>query len=387
MAASTSAAATAPRSSAQAACARTRGSARAPRRPGPTGTASRLVGSCHFLRDCPQLRCHCPAVAGLAEQSLDPGLAPVVLRHVVVDEEADRAGCRRGCRRTCGRRGASAGESTSLSISGPRSAAARRSSRSARRRAGTRSLRPVSRSASVGDHAAVDALAALAADPRAAALFFDVDGTLAPIVQTRRTHASPTRHARSSAASRHAMRLVACVSGRTGEMARAIVGVPELTYVGEHGLELDPEAQSWARAYPRLRRRCPLAGGGEATLGGVPLPDSRRPQGGARASSRQIAARARAAGFRTRWGRLVLEVLPPRRRVEAHRCRARCSHVRGCSVRSTQATTRPISTHSPRSTALELGVRIAVVSPESPAALSDARRHRASTHRRRCSSC
>ena len=40
--------------------------------------------------------------------------------------------------------------------------------------------------------------------------------------------------------------LVACVTGRSSELAREIVGVDELTYVGEHGLELDPAAQAWA---------------------------------------------------------------------------------------------------------------------------------------------
>ena len=40
--------------------------------------------------------------------------------------------------------------------------------------------------------------------------------------------------------------LVACVTGRASAFAREIVGVEELRYVGEHGLELDPEAADWS---------------------------------------------------------------------------------------------------------------------------------------------
>ena len=40
--------------------------------------------------------------------------------------------------------------------------------------------------------------------------------------------------------------LVACISGRAGADAQRIVGVPELAYVGNHGLELEPAAADWA---------------------------------------------------------------------------------------------------------------------------------------------
>ena len=51
---------------------------------------------------------------------------------------AGRAGCRRGCRRTCGTRGSCAGSTTSGRSRDRRPGPARRSSRSARRRAGSR---------------------------------------------------------------------------------------------------------------------------------------------------------------------------------------------------------------------------------------------------------
>src|SRR5579871_1123680 len=92
----------------------------------------------------------------------------------------------------------------------------------------------------------VDALTLIASEPRAAALFLDVDGVLAPIVERPDEAAVPadTRAELERLAGRYA--LVACVTGRTGEVARRIVGVDGIRYVGEHGLELDPDAAEWA---------------------------------------------------------------------------------------------------------------------------------------------
>jgi trehalose-phosphatase len=156
----------------------------------------------------------------------------------------------------------------------------------------------------------VDALSRLAAEPDRAAIFLDVDGTLAPIVDDPADARVPdaTRAELDRLAARYA--LVACVSGRPGKIAREIVGVDGLTYVGEHGLELDPEAQEWA---PRIHAFAAAAG----------WPAEDKPLSAAfhyRTAANKYAARqalqgieqaAQAEGFRTRWGRLVLEVLPP----------------------------------------------------------------------------
>jgi len=156
----------------------------------------------------------------------------------------------------------------------------------------------------------VNALASLAAEPALTALLFDVDGTLAPIVADPATARVPdaAREELRRLASRYA--LVACVSGRPAEVARTIVGVPELEYVGEHGLELDPAAARWARRI-------------HAFADGVEWPVERKPLSvafhyrtaadadAARVALEPIAARALEEGFRTRWGRMVLEVLPP----------------------------------------------------------------------------
>ena len=125
--------------------------------------------------------------------------------------------------------------------------------------------------------------------------------------------------------------LVACVSGRSGERAREIVGVDGLTYVGEHGLELDPEAEAWA---PRIHAFAADAGwpAEDKPLSAAFHYRTAADQDAARRFLEGVETAARAEGFRTRWGRLVLEVLPPletskgtavRRLLETHRLRAR----------------------------------------------------------------
>jgi trehalose 6-phosphate phosphatase len=156
----------------------------------------------------------------------------------------------------------------------------------------------------------VDPLASIAAEPEQAGLFLDIDGVLAPIVPRAEDARVPdeTRTELRRLAGRY--RLVACVTGRPSGVAREIVGVPELTYVGEHGLELDPRARAWG---PRIH----------AFAAKAPWPEERKPlsaafhyrtapdQEEALATLEKIAVQALEEGFRTRWGRMVLEVLPP----------------------------------------------------------------------------
>src|SRR5262249_37829245 len=104
--------------------------------------------------------------------------------------------------------------------------------------------------------------------------------------------------------------LVACVTGRTGEVARAIVGVPELTYVGEHGLELDPEAEAWRQRIRSFGAHAPWPVE-EKPLSAAFHYRTATDRAAAKQQLEQVESDARAEGFRTRWGRLVLEVLPP----------------------------------------------------------------------------
>jgi trehalose 6-phosphate phosphatase len=156
----------------------------------------------------------------------------------------------------------------------------------------------------------VDPLASIAAEPEQAGLFLDIDGVLAPIVPQPEDARVPDETRAELRRLGHRYRLVACVTGRQSSVAREIVGVPELTYVGEHGLELDPRAVEWG---PRIH----------AFAAGAPWPEERKPLSAAfhyrtasdpeaaRASLETIAAAALDEGFRTRWGRMVLELLPP----------------------------------------------------------------------------
>jgi trehalose-phosphatase len=168
-------------------------------------------------------------------------------------------------------------------------------------------------------------IAPLRTDPGSAAVLCDVDGTLAPIVADPSSAAVPaqTRDALRALARRYA--LVGCVSGRRAIEARRLVGIDELAYAGNHGLELLApgaqeaivedaigEGQETARDFV-----CGLDGGslGEAGLRledkgsiqalhwrGAADPDT------AKRRAEEIADAARKTGLEPRWGRKVLEV-------------------------------------------------------------------------------
>ncbi len=273
-----------------------------------------------LLRDDTQLVHHRLPVTLVAEQRVDPRLRPVVLGHVVVDEQLTEQDA-----------DADVGE-------GPKREDLVRA-RDERVDVGVLRLKLVDDRAdrlvdqrdpdlfalahpgSVHDLRRVrqpltlrrvDPLSTLAAEPERAALFLDVDGVLAPIVEHRDDATVPpeTRAELRRLAERYA--LVACITGRTGDVARRIVGVDELAYVGQHGLELAPEARAWAE-----RIHAFAAGTGWPDLETKPFtvafhyrnaPDLRRRRA---AELEQVATHALAAGFRPKWGRMVLEVVPP----------------------------------------------------------------------------
>lgn len=156
----------------------------------------------------------------------------------------------------------------------------------------------------------IDSLRGVAAAPEATALLLDVDGTLAPIAARPDDAAVPegTRSELRRLCRRYA--LVACISGRPAADACRVVGVPELTYVGEHGLELAPEAGAWAErvaafadGVARKAERKPLTVSFHFRLDAD--------EEAAVAELEEVAARARAAGLQPHWGRKVLEIRPP----------------------------------------------------------------------------
>lgn len=153
-------------------------------------------------------------------------------------------------------------------------------------------------------------LARLAAEPARAAVILDVDGVLAPIVSRPEDSFVPeeTKAELRRLVGRYA--LVACVSGRAGPDAARLVGVEGIEYVGAHGLELEPEAERWRG---RLRA---FAGSIDWPVEDKGLTVSFHYRGAddeeaARRALEQVAERARAAGFDSRFGRKVLELRPP----------------------------------------------------------------------------
>jgi trehalose 6-phosphate phosphatase len=210
----------------------------------------------------------------------------------------------------------------------------------------------------------VDLLDRLAEDPARTALFLDVDGVLAPIVPRPEDARVPeeTRAELRRLHERYA--LVACISGRAGEDAARIAGVPELEYVGNHGLELERDAVAWSRRLRDFLRTVTWPRVEDKTLT-ASLHYRGLDEAAALRELDAIAARARAAGFVARYGRMVLELLPPleankggavRHLLEQHRLRR--ALYAGDDTTDLDAFAALDG--------LELAVRVAVVSGEGP---------------------
>lgn len=220
---------------------------------------------------------------------------------------------------------------------------------------------------------ATDLLAALAAEPARAAILLDVDGVLAPIVEVPHEARVPeeTRAELLRLHGRYA--LVACISGRSGADARRVVGLDELVYVGEHGLELHPDAPAWSE---RLQHFAATVAWQPEHLERKPLTISfhyRRAEDEAEARRflEAVAARARAEGLVARFGRKVLELRPP---IGAHKGTA-VAHLLGERGLERALYAGDDTTDLDAFAALaavELGVRVAVGSPEGPPELREA---------------
>ncbi|HKG35607.1 MAG TPA: trehalose-phosphatase [Solirubrobacterales bacterium] len=177
------------------------------------------------------------------------------------------------------------------------------------------------------ERTAEDLLSPLRGDPPCAAIFTDVDGTLAPIVRDPATAGvgEETRELLASLGERYGV--VGCVSGRRAAEARELVGVPGIAYAGNHGLELLLPGDEKPRLDPSLEGRERHAADYLAALDGAALDGTglrREDKGpiqalhwrgaederGAEARAREIAAAAGRTGLDARWGRKVLELRP-----------------------------------------------------------------------------
>jgi trehalose 6-phosphate phosphatase len=164
-------------------------------------------------------------------------------------------------------------------------------------------------------------------EPGAAAVLCDIDGTLAPIVADPGDAIVPEGTRRALRAVARRFGLVACVSGRRAVEARWLVGVDELTYAGNHGLEVLEPGAATATPDPALADRVRAARGFVLDLeadavgqAGIRIEDKGPIQAlhwrgagdpeAAERRAREIAAAASAAGLEPRFGRKVLEIRP-----------------------------------------------------------------------------
>jgi len=229
-------------------------------------------------------------------------------------------------------------------------------------------------------------------DPSRGAVFCDVDGTLAPIVD--RPEESHVREGVPLLLSRLGRRYgcVACVSGRSVAEARRLVGVGSIAYVGSHGAEvmhagderphlLDAFA-SWegrTRAFVRDR-----ANGSELKTLRVRLEDKgpikafhwrgSPDEDAAETLLQAVAHEAEAAGLDIHWGRKVLEIRPP---VPVNKGQAVRALVERSAVRNALYGGDDVTDLDAFDTldalvaegALDHAVRVGVRSPEGPAAI------------------
>jgi trehalose 6-phosphate phosphatase len=162
----------------------------------------------------------------------------------------------------------------------------------------------------------VDLLARLAEDPGRAAVFLDVDGVLAPIVQRPEDARVPEETRSELRRLNESYALVACISGRAGSDAQRIVGVSELVYVGNHGLELDGDAAAWGERLQQFLAAVAWPATENKHLTASLHYRGSADEGAAREALEEVKARAEREGFVARFGRKVLEILPP---IDAHK--------------------------------------------------------------------
>jgi trehalose 6-phosphate phosphatase len=169
--------------------------------------------------------------------------------------------------------------------------------------------------------------APLRAAPDRSAVLCDIDGTLAPIVRDPSDAGVPAEARELLRSLSREYALVACISGRRASQARRLVGLEELTYAGNHGLELLAPEEIEPRVDPALGHRGAAAASFVARLDwehlrmlGLRLEDKgpiqaihwrRAPdEEVAEQRARELAELVEEEGLVPHFGRKVLEVRP-----------------------------------------------------------------------------
>ena len=218
-----------------------------------------------------------------------------------------------------------------------------------------------------------DLLAQLAAEPGETGLFLDFDGVLAPIVERPEDAVPPpeTRAELERLVAKYS--LVAVVSGRAGDDVRARLGVDDVVCVGSHGLELEPQADRWRRTLAAFAAGAPWPPE-EIEVKGLAVAFHFRAHDDERRAVREldaIAETAREEGLVARYGRKILEVLPP---VGSHKGTAVRHLIDERGLQRALAAgddTTDIDSFAALD-GLEVAVRVAVASQESPQLLVEA---------------
>ncbi len=164
--------------------------------------------------------------------------------------------------------------------------------------------------------------------PDSSALFFDIDGTLAPIMPSPDDVVLPRDAGKALTSLASKYKLVACVSGRNAAVAKKIVGLDGITYIGCHGLERIRAGSDEVETSAEVEKYAPAVNSfirghftEELREVGVSLEDKgsiqvflwRRAENQTLAEQRlnKVAQSAIEAGLCAQWGRKVLEIRPP----------------------------------------------------------------------------
>jgi trehalose 6-phosphate phosphatase len=167
----------------------------------------------------------------------------------------------------------------------------------------------------------------LRANPGSSAVFCDIDGTLAPIVERADDAAVPADATEVLRALAGTYALVGCVSGRRASEARRLVGLDELVYIGNHGFERLLPGSAEPELDPAVagHEGDAIAFVGRLDPGGLSAAGLRMEDKGpirslhwrgapddaaAETRAREIAAEAIGRNLVPHWGRKVLEIRP-----------------------------------------------------------------------------